>query len=265
MSLSPQPSDSASSLPGSGTRLIELVQPYPELYDKSHPLYCNNAHKGVLWNQISKELDAGSAKKTREQFSYMRKRFKVEYDARKKGIRRPLAPEPDSANYRQPLFVYEQLSFLEKALDMEWEMEKEAEEKGEDEDSKDEDVSAPTMVQTEPDCESNGIISIPSRKRRTTSPVRTTSSTTSHGSIHDTNAVAQIIRAITNASPTTAEDPEPPSTTIDDEECRIFGKQIAMDLRRLNERDRAAARYLIHKVVLTALLHDMEAEQPVAN
>ena len=60
-----------------------------------------------------------SAKKTREQFSYMRKRFKTEYFARKQGLRRPLAPDPDSSNYRQPLFVYEQLQFLEQALENE--------------------------------------------------------------------------------------------------------------------------------------------------
>lgn len=99
---------------GSKTDLIELVKGYKELYDKNDPLYKNNSHKGVLWSSIAKSLGGTqSAKKVREQFSYMRRRFEEEYHARKNGLPRPKLPDPDSANYRKPLFVYEQLTFLE--------------------------------------------------------------------------------------------------------------------------------------------------------
>ena len=47
---------------GTGTKLIELVKQYPELFDKTHPLYCNNSHKGVIWSKIAKDLGIGSGK-----------------------------------------------------------------------------------------------------------------------------------------------------------------------------------------------------------
>uniref|UniRef100_A0A914QQ00 MADF domain-containing protein n=1 Tax=Panagrolaimus davidi TaxID=227884 RepID=A0A914QQ00_9BILA len=47
---------------GTATRLIELVKLYPELYDKTHPFYCNNVHKGVLWHRIADELGGTSGK-----------------------------------------------------------------------------------------------------------------------------------------------------------------------------------------------------------
>uniref|UniRef100_A0A7E4W0K1 MADF domain-containing protein n=1 Tax=Panagrellus redivivus TaxID=6233 RepID=A0A7E4W0K1_PANRE len=98
---------------GTKTDLIILVKQHRELYDKNDPLYKNNAHKGVLWNQIAKNLGGvHSAKKVREQFSYMRRRFEEEYYNRKHGILRPRI-EPDAANYRKPLFVFDQLTFLE--------------------------------------------------------------------------------------------------------------------------------------------------------
>lgn len=43
--------------------LIDLVRDLPELYDKSNPLYKNNAHKGVLWTRIAKQLGNGASGK----------------------------------------------------------------------------------------------------------------------------------------------------------------------------------------------------------
>lgn len=45
---------------GTGSELIELVKSYPELYDKTHTLYANNSHKGVIWSKIAKDLNTGS-------------------------------------------------------------------------------------------------------------------------------------------------------------------------------------------------------------
>lgn len=49
----------------------------------------------------------------------MRRRFEEEYHARKNGLPRPKLPDPESANYRKPLFVYEQLTFLEPYINTE--------------------------------------------------------------------------------------------------------------------------------------------------
>lgn len=49
----------------------------------------------------------------------MRRRFKLEYLARKQGLKRPLIPEPDSSGYRPPLFTYEQMTFLEPIVENE--------------------------------------------------------------------------------------------------------------------------------------------------
>ncbi|KAI6239649.1 hypothetical protein M3Y99_00556200 [Aphelenchoides fujianensis] len=106
-------------------QLIRLVHQHPELYDKTNQLYKNNAHKGVLWQSIAKEMGKSrhwsvlpivaarmiarrSGKKVREQWSYMRRKYEEEYFSRKSGN----APTPTDPSKRH-LFTYDQLSFLE--------------------------------------------------------------------------------------------------------------------------------------------------------
>ncbi|KAI6175317.1 hypothetical protein M3Y97_00675800 [Aphelenchoides bicaudatus] len=90
-------------------QLIQLVRRTPELYDKNDPRYKNNAHKGVLWSRIAKEIGNGATgKKVREQWSYMRRKYEEEYHSRLAGN----APTPMDPSKRH-LFTYDQLSFLE--------------------------------------------------------------------------------------------------------------------------------------------------------
>jgi hypothetical protein len=44
-------------------QLINLVRRTPELYDKNDPRYKNNAHKGVLWSRIAREIGNGATGK----------------------------------------------------------------------------------------------------------------------------------------------------------------------------------------------------------
>ncbi|KAI6187257.1 hypothetical protein M3Y98_00223300 [Aphelenchoides besseyi] len=90
-------------------QLINLVRRHPELYDKNNQLYKNNAHKGILWQSIAKEMGSpATGKKVREQWSYMRRKYEEEYFSRKSGN----APTPTDPSKRH-LFTYDQLSFLE--------------------------------------------------------------------------------------------------------------------------------------------------------
>uniref|UniRef100_A0AC34FMA0 MADF domain-containing protein n=1 Tax=Panagrolaimus sp. ES5 TaxID=591445 RepID=A0AC34FMA0_9BILA len=267
---------------GTATGLINLVKTYPELYDKTHQLYCNNVHKGVLWNKIADELGGTTAKKTREQFSYMRKRFRNEYEARKKGIQKALVPEPEATNYRQPLFVYEQLSFLEKVF------EKELEAAQEIENNEEKESSATTVIE-------NGLIntkdytaavaeklsskgSSPRKRRRTQNSAGTPQSSSSSGieasSSSQSSASSTTVTSINNydssllsilnninSQPNQCNPVPAAATIIEDEECKIFGRQVAMDLQRLDQHTRMIVRFKISKILLELYLKQCEIQE----
>uniref|UniRef100_A0AC34R756 MADF domain-containing protein n=1 Tax=Panagrolaimus sp. JU765 TaxID=591449 RepID=A0AC34R756_9BILA len=283
---------------GTGTDLIELVREYPELYDKSHSLYCNNSHKGVVWSKIAKDLGCSSAKKTREQFSYMRKRFKAEYYARKQGLRRPLQPDPDSSNYRQPLFVYEQLQFLEPALEAEIANENDfdddfkikdefdldppkleystfnetfsrvdspleaeiANENDFDDDFKikDEFDLDPPKLEYSTFNETFSRVDSPSLKRKRRTPGSLPSPTPAlpnpsidASKVDQQQQIIDLMKSIVEKNDS------------ESEECKIFGKQVAVDLRSLNMKNRAIARYQINKVLMELLLKEIGSDTQI--
>lgn len=49
-------------LSGEEERLIEALQPYPQLYDSQHPNYDNYRHRGLIWVAISNELQEQATK-----------------------------------------------------------------------------------------------------------------------------------------------------------------------------------------------------------
>jgi len=303
---------------GSKTDLIELVKGYKELYDKSDPLYKNNSHKGVIWASIAKSLGgAQSAKKVREQFSYMRRRFEEEYHARKNGLPRPKLPDPDSANYRKPLFVYEQLTFLEPYIQTERESSYDEqtadvenhpgtsnffEENGAD-------LTDPNaLIDYVRQWAENGISNdcrvdpttgeilpplmdikdkdgIPAkRKRKNNMPPKKTKSTLTPPSNQSSDSPpSQDLRTANLASNGTANDQidndmmlqfaktlsenlmmnnhQMTSTSNDDDECNLFGRQVAMDLKRLNTQNRAVARFRINKILMEMTVQEFQGDE----
>ena len=251
------------------------------------------------------------AKKVREQFSYMRRRFEEEHHARKNGYPRPKLPDPDSANYRKPLFVYDQLTFLEPYINTD----KEASCDGELNDTEN-CPGTSTFDEIQANYSDNSIVmdyvthwaaaasaqcvtandgnivdqiaaellpqfkeikeefksgSIEKRKRKQPPPKRaskaptlTPPSTNSESPPSqdlknsltfpnfnadqpmDNEMLLQIAKAFSDNC-----NPAPSNTVaIEDEECNLFGRQVSMDLKRLNLQNRAIARYRINKILM---------------
>uniref|UniRef100_A0AC34F0H8 MADF domain-containing protein n=1 Tax=Panagrolaimus sp. ES5 TaxID=591445 RepID=A0AC34F0H8_9BILA len=281
---------------GSKTDLIEMVKAHKELYDKNNSLYKNNSHKGVLWASIAKNLGGTqSAKKVREQFSYMRRRFEEEYHARKNGLPRPKLPDPESANYRKPLFVYEQLTFLEPYINTERENSAEVEmtdaENNPGTSCSFDDIQSnltdsfalldyvrqwttenAQMNETPPPEKrrrkqppskrnskvpavtppSNSSDSPPSQDLKPSLPLLNFNATSEQQQQIqqqpvDNEMLLQLAKALTdNCTPIQTN----PSAAIEDEECNLFGRQVSMDLKRLNLQNRAIARYRINKILM---------------
>uniref|UniRef100_A0AC34QUB1 MADF domain-containing protein n=1 Tax=Panagrolaimus sp. JU765 TaxID=591449 RepID=A0AC34QUB1_9BILA len=302
---------------GSKTDLIEMVKGYKELYDKNDPLYKNNSHKGVLWASIAKNLGGTqSAKKVREQFSYMRRRFEEEYHARKNGLPRPKLPDPDSANYRKPLFVYEQLTFLEPYIQTE-------RESSYDEHSADvenhpgtssffddniTDLSDPNIlfdyvrqwttdanIQIDPTTgeilpgDIKEIKECPpaKRKRKNNVPPKKSKTTLTPPSNNSTSAESPPSQDLKNVSllpngnhqnetidndvmlqfaKTITENfmqgqtNQTTNISIDEDECNLFGRQVAMDLKRLNTQNRALARFRINKILMEMTVQEFHGD-----
>uniref|UniRef100_A0A914Z1R5 MADF domain-containing protein n=1 Tax=Panagrolaimus superbus TaxID=310955 RepID=A0A914Z1R5_9BILA len=300
---------------GSKTDLIEMVKAHKELYDKNNSLYKNNSHKGVLWASIAKNLGGTqSAKKVREQFSYMRRRFEEEYHARKNGLPRPKLPDPESANYRKPLFVYEQLTFLEPYINIERENSAEVEMADAEnnpgtscsfddiqsnltdslalldyvrqwttenaqmnesiaidslasdllpqfKESKEELQIAPPPEKRrrkQPPSKRNSKVSAvtppsnssdspPSQDLKPSLPLLNFNTSEQQQQPGDNEMLLQLAKALTDNCTSIQTNP---STAIEDEECNLFGRQVSMDLKRLNLQNRAIARYRINKILM---------------
>ena len=249
----------------------------------------------------------------------MRKRFRMEYDSRKKGIRLPLLPEPDSVNYRQPLFVYDQLAFLEPILEKENEILQDScltelkTDVTEESNGEAEDGEVVTLASDDVDVVS---VSESSDKSKTFCEVEFAGNDSCHQA-PNTDGPSKCYRSVSSGilkssilacksrkrridsvSPppslipsapqlrceecsTPATGPAPPPLTssmdfpaffqiiktvydhvqkeMENEECKLMGRQVALDCRRLDAPSFAIARYRINKLIMELELHQSES------
>lgn len=65
----------------------------------------------------------------------------------------------------------------------------------------------------------------------------------------DNEMLLQLAKALTDSC--TSMQPNPSAVAaIEDEECNLFGRQVSIDLKRLNIQNRAIARYQINKILM---------------
>ncbi|CAD5219342.1 unnamed protein product [Bursaphelenchus okinawaensis] len=268
--------------------LIDLVKVLPELYDKSNPLYKNNAHKGVLWSQIAEKLGNGAtAKKVREQWSYMRRKYEEEYYARKSGQ----APTPMDPSKRH-LFTFDQLSFLEDY------MQSERSESLPDNDTQEIDPDSTENNQSDDFAYKSGNINeILWQLSQSASSKHSINN--SSGRINPSTGEIMFDEKPTTSGPSSVVDEKParpprkrraeeavseltisPTATMDkadlqktvndlsrclvelmpskeEDECALFGKQIAHDLRRMSLRSRLVARKRISEILLDMVIENI--------
>lgn len=48
--------------------------------------------------------------------------------------------------------------------------------------------------------------------------------------------------------------------SIDEDECNLFGRQVAMDLKRLNTQNRALARFRINKILMEMTVQEFHGD-----
>lgn len=51
------------------------------------------------------------------------------------------------------------------------------------------------------------------------------------------------------------------STSGDDDECNLFGRQVAMDLKRLSTQNRAVARFRINKILMEMTVQEFQGDE----
>ncbi|CAD5226354.1 unnamed protein product [Bursaphelenchus xylophilus] len=266
--------------------LIDLVKDLPELYDKSNPLYKNNAHKGVLWSRIAKQLGNGAtAKKVREQWSYMRRKYEEEFYSRKSGQ----APTPMDPSKRH-LFTFDQLSFLENYMQSERpesppdNENQEAEADSSDNNQPDDSfgfkssnindlllqLSQAASTRTPTSNNNNGRINMATGEilyddKPTTSGPASINFDDVKGARPKKRRLDEVLPGVGSIDKTdlqkTVNDLSRCLLELlpskDEDECSLFGKQIAHDLRRLSLRSRLVARKKINDLLMEMVIQDI--------